>query len=106
MIEPDRDPRGIATGDVTVDAEALAPKLGLAPEALRENMAKGLVTGVVETGEGADRGRTRLTFRYRTRFWRVVIEPDGSLREDPVPARGMRAGRNLFNLIEMARDQS
>ena len=30
----------LSNGDITIDAEALAPKLGLSVEALRENMAK------------------------------------------------------------------
>ena len=76
-----------AGGDITIDAEALAPKLGLSAEALKEKMAKGLVTSVAESGVKEDVGRTRLTFYYRARVWRVVVEPDGTLAEDP------RAGR-------------
>ena len=36
-------------GDITVDAESLASKLGLTVDALKENMAKGLVLSVAET---------------------------------------------------------
>ena len=101
MIERDPD-----RSNITVDAATLAPKLGLTAAALRENMANGLVTGVVETGVGEDQGRTRLTFRYRTRIWRVVIEPDGALREEPVPARRKMKMPNLLDLAQMARDGS
>jgi hypothetical protein len=49
-------------------------------------MRRGIVYGVVETGVAEDEGRTRLTFRYRARAWRVVVEPDGTLVEASDPA--------------------
>ena len=93
-------------GTVTVDAEALASKLGLTVEALKENMAKGLVMSVTETGEDEDAGRTRLTFRYRARVWRVVIEADGRLFEDPVPVANAKPARDLFDLLNLAKGVS
>ena len=71
----------IADGEITVDAELLAPKLGLSAEALKAEMRKGTVSSVAETGIDEDAGRTRVTFRYRTRAWTVVVEPDGTLRD-------------------------
>ena len=71
----------IADGEITVDAELLAPKLGLSAEALKAEMRKGIVSSVAETGIDEDAGRTRVTFRYRTRAWTVVVEPDGTLRD-------------------------
>ena len=44
-------------------------------------MRKGNVSSVAETGIDEDAGRTRLTFRYRTRAWTVVVEPDGTVIE-------------------------
>lgn len=93
-------------GDITVDAEALASKLGLTVEALRENMAKGLVTSVAETGEDEDAGRTRLTFRYRASIWRVVIEPDGSLFEDPLPVPKTKPAKDSFSLFDLGKGLS
>ena len=93
----------VDNGDITVDAEALASKLGLTVEALKENMAKGLVMSVTETGADEDAGRTRLTFRYRARVWRVVIEADGSLFEDPLPVAGAKPMSDLVNLLNLAR---
>ena len=91
---------------ITVDAEILAPKLGLSVEALKAYMAQGLVTGVTETGIGDDAGRLRLTFRYRTKVWRVVVEPDGTLREAPLAGRRMgpaaRARLDLLDLVKAA----
>lgn len=93
-------------GDITVDAEALASKLGLTVEALKENMAKGLVLSVTETGEDEDAGRTRLTFRYRARVWRVVIEADGSLFEDPLPVANAKPANDPFSLFDLAKGVS
>jgi predicted ArsR family transcriptional regulator len=67
--------------EVTIEVDHLAGKLGLATEALRSEMRRGIVYGVAEQGIGADAGRTRLTFRYRARSWTVVVEPDGTLQE-------------------------
>ena len=69
----------IADGEITVDAELLAPKLGLSAEALKAEMRKGNVSSVAETGIDEDAGRTRVTFRYRTRIWSGVVDPDGTL---------------------------
>ena len=96
----------VVQDEIIVEAEALAPKLGLSTEALRENMAKGLVVSVTETGENEDAGRTRLTFRYRARVWRVVIESDGSLFEDPLPALETRPANDLFSLFDLAKGMS
>ena len=93
-------------GNITVDADALASKLGLTVAALKENMAKGLVMSVTETGEGEDAGRTRLTFRYRARVWRVVIEADGSLFEDPLPVVTAKPANDSFRLLDLAKGVS
>ena len=93
-------------GEIAVEAEALAPKLGLSTEALKEHMAKGLVVSVTETGENEDAGRTRLTFRYRARVWRVVIESDGSLFEDPLPVLETKPANDPFSIFELAKGMS
>jgi Family of unknown function (DUF6522) len=77
----------IVDGEITIDAEAVAPKLGLSPASLKDEMRKGLVYSVAEAGVAEDAGRIRLTFRYRARVWRVVVEPDGTLVEAPVRSR-------------------
>ncbi len=75
----------IASGEITVDAELLAPKLGLSTSALKSEMRKGSIDSVAEAGIEEDAGRTRLTFRYRTRAWTAVIEPDGTVVETIPP---------------------
>ncbi|MCG8694795.1 MAG: DUF6522 family protein [Minwuiales bacterium] len=99
-------PTAVQVGDneITIDAEVLAPGLRLSVEALKENMAKGLVTSVAETGRDEDAGRTRLTFRYRARVWRVVVEADGSLIEDPLPTVKPRTATGPFKLVDLLRD--
>ena len=57
-----------------LEAELVAGKLGLSPDAFWREMKRGIVYGVVERGEGEDAGRTRLTFRYRARSWSVTME--------------------------------
>ncbi len=71
----------IADGEITIDAERLAPKLGLSAAALKAEMRKGIVSSVAETGINEHAGRTRVTFRYRTRAWTVVVDPDGTLHD-------------------------
>ena len=75
----------IADGEITIDAELLASKLGLSAALLKAEMRKGIVYSVAETGINEDVGRTRVTFRYRTRVWTAVVEPDGSVGERTLP---------------------
>jgi hypothetical protein len=67
--------------DVTVEATYLAARLGLSVDRLQTEMRRGIVYSVVERGMGEDAGRLRLTFRYRTRAWTVVVQRDGTLSE-------------------------
>ena len=73
-------------GEIVVDADLLAPNLGLSTELLRDGMRKAIVYGGAETGVNEDAGRTRLTFGYRTRAWTVVVEAGGTLVESIAPA--------------------
>ena len=71
-----RCPTGVAFSEdgFVVEAELIAQKLGLSPDAFWREMKRGIVYGVVARGEGDDVGRTRLTFRYRARSWSVTLE--------------------------------
>jgi len=75
----------IEDGEITIDAELLANKLGVSTALLQAGMPKGIVYSLAETGIDEDVGRTRLTFRYRSRTWTVVVDPDGSLVESVAP---------------------
>jgi hypothetical protein len=49
-------------------------------------MRRAIVSSVAETGINEDVGRTRRAFRYRSRAWTVVVDPDGNLVESILPA--------------------
>ena len=88
----------IEDGEITIAADLLAQKLGLSSEALKAEMRRGYVYSLGELGIAEDAGCTRLTFRYRTRSWIAVVEPDGTLVETSAasnkaaPATRDRAG--------------
>ncbi|MBO9126957.1 hypothetical protein J5283_24885 [Rhizobium sp. 16-488-2a] len=64
--------------DFTLDADFLAGRFGVPTEILRRQMQQGLVRSVIERGEGADAGRTRLTVRIGNRSWIAVVAEDGT----------------------------
>lgn len=82
---------GHADGQITVDPDYLAPRLGLTPDSLRAGLRSGDVVGVTETGEGDDAGRTRIVMRSAARAWAAEIAADGSAREIPPPRPAMAA---------------
>ena len=86
--------------DVTVDAELLAPHLGLSVPALRQAMNAGEVRTLVERGEDEDAGRMRLTFRYGGIHFSVMREADGGLHEtDPPPLERRPARPSIMQLM-------
>ena len=72
-------------GQLMVDPDYLAPRLGLTPEALRAGLQNGDVVGVTETGQGEDAGNTRIVLRSATRAWAAEVRADGTAREIPPP---------------------
>ena len=96
----------IGDGEITIAADPLAQKLRLSVEALKAEMRRGYVYSVSERGIDEDAGRSRLTFRYRTRSWPVVVEPDGALVEPlaasnkALPAKNVRL--SLLDLVRRA----
>ena len=100
MSRPPSSAVTIDKGEVAIDAELLAPKLGLSTETLKAEMRRGYVYSLAEIGIDEDEGRRRLTFRYRARSWTVVVEPDGTLFEAPRPAN--RDKLSVMDLVERA----
>ena len=76
---------GLENGQVTVDPDYLARRLGLTPETLREGLQSGAVVGVTETGHDADAGKTRVVLRSGSRAWAAEIDAAGAAREIPPP---------------------
>ena len=72
----------VLRGDYMLDAIALAEKLSISLEDLRRRMRLGLVTSLVEAGEGADAGLRRLTVRCGNEVWRAVVDADGQIVEE------------------------
>ena len=77
-------------GDLTGDAQVLAPRLGLSVAKLKAEMRRGIVYSRVERGEGADAGYWRITVTYRQHAIRVLVAPDGAVYELPAPRPGAR----------------
>jgi hypothetical protein len=75
----ERDSRG----DFVLDPDELAAKLGVSATELRRRMKVGLVTSLVEAGQGEDAGLCRLTVRCGGAVWRAIVDADGSvIREE------------------------
>ncbi len=68
-----------SNGDYVLDPDELAPKLSLSAEELRHRLKSGLVTSLVEAGEGEDAGSWRLTLRCGRAVWRAIVGTDGSV---------------------------
>ncbi len=93
----ERDQRG----DYVLDASVLAEKLSIPPEDLRRRMRLGLVTSLVETGEGEHAGLRRLTVRCGAEVWRAVLDADDEIIEEervgePALSRGVRRAIRAF----------
>ena len=80
-----QDVIGWEDGQVVVDPDYLAPKLGLNPDTLRAGLQRGDVVGVTEAGQGDDTGKTRVIIRTPTRAWAAEIDASGAAREIPPP---------------------
>jgi hypothetical protein len=70
-------------GDFLLDPDVLAAKLALKPEALRRRMGLGLVTSLVENGEGEHAGLRRITVRCGAHSWQAVVDTSGQVVDEP-----------------------
>lgn len=97
----------IEDGEITIAADLLAQKLRLSVEALKAQMRRGYVYSLAEQGIAEDAGCTRLTFRYRTHSWTVVVEPDGTLVETSAASnKAAPATRDRASLLHLLRKAS
>jgi hypothetical protein len=79
-------------GQIIIDPEYLAPKLGLTPDTLRAGMRNGDIVSTSETGTEDHAGKTRITVRTPVRAWAAEVFADGTAREAPPPrARPIQA---------------
>lgn len=72
---------GDEDGGLHLDAREIAPLLGLTPERLMAELRAGQVYQSAEESSDED-GRLCVTFRYRARIARLIVEADGSCRPD------------------------
>lgn len=71
-----------AQGDIVLEAGAIARRFQLTADEFRRRMAAGLIAGRVETGEGADLGRRRLSIRSGNRKWQAVLDAEGRIESE------------------------
>lgn len=91
----------IGDGGVEIDASVVGQGLGLKPQEILQLMRDGAITAVYEEGVDDDAGRHRLTFFYKGRRLRLVVEDSGRVvqrslidfGERPLPPRLHGAGR-------------
>ena len=70
-------------GDVLLEPDVLARKLSLKPEALQRKMRLGLVTSLVENGEGEHAGFRRITVRCGAHSWQAILDTVGQVVDEP-----------------------
>lgn len=68
-----------ADGTLVFPMEVVAEGLKVPIETLLPGMKAGLVYQVTEKGEGEDAGRLRVTFRFRSRQCRLIVEESGRI---------------------------
>ncbi len=66
-----------------IDAREIAPLLGLTPERLMAELRAGQVYHSAEDRDADGDGCLCVTFRYRARIARLIVESDGSMRPEP-----------------------
>ena len=91
-------------GQIIIDPEYLAPKLGLTPDTLRAGMRNGDIVSTSETGTEYHVGKTRITVRTPVRAWAAEVFADGTAREAPPPrARPIQAtvGETLADQVRL-----
>ena len=82
MLDHDRACQADEEG-LEIDAREIAPLLGLTPERLMAELRAGQVYHRAEEAGADDDGCFRITFRYRARVARLIVEPDGSMHPEP-----------------------
>lgn len=67
---------------VRLDASEVAPLLGLTPERLMAELRAGEVYHAAEEPGAHENGRLLITFRYRARVARLIVEEDGTMHPE------------------------
>lgn len=94
---------GWENGQLTINPDYLAPRLGLTPAQLQAGMANGDVTVTTEVAPGADANRARVTVRGPLRAWAADVLPDGTAHEVPPPRPPAMAEQAISTLPRRVR---
>ncbi len=90
-------------GQVTIDPDYLAPRLGLTPVQLQAGLARGDVTITTQTASGAQADHTRVIVRGARRAWAADVLPDGTASEVPPPRQPSTAEQATSDLPHRVR---
>jgi hypothetical protein len=71
-------------GEVEVDAAIIGKGLHVVPSIVQELIRSGRITSRHERGEGADVGRSRLTFFYGNRRFHIIVSDTGEILQRAV----------------------
>lgn len=83
----------ISQDGFVIEAELLSDAFNLKPDEVQPLMGSGKITSISETGIDKDAGNSRLTFQYRDRAVRFVVDKAGTiLKRSSFPVRS----RNLI----------
>ncbi len=80
----------VNTDGFVIDAVLLCEAFNLPPQDIQPLMRSGDITSRCETGVDEDAGRSRLTFHYRDRAVRFVVDQAGAILKQasfPAPLR-------------------
>lgn len=89
-------------GGFAIDAQDLAQAFGMTPGEIRNLMGSGGIVTKFESGEGADAGRFRLSFRHGRKTLRLTVDASGSVLFQS--AFGLDQ-QNLKNVAASIRDE-
>ena len=68
-----------SSGSVEISADLIAKGLSIAPHDVPALMRAGEITGLHEQGVDLDAGRIRITFFYKGKRFRMVIDTEGQV---------------------------
>ena len=68
-----------SSGSVEISADLIAEGLSIAPQDVPALMRAGEITSLHEQGVYRDAGRTRITFFYKGKRFRIVINAEGDV---------------------------
>lgn len=85
-------------GELAIDPDYLAPRLGLQPNELQIGLERGEVIITTEPRPAPMSDQTRVVVRSAQRAWAADVLPDGTAREVP-PPRALSAGEQAAHTL-------